>query len=214
MARDRFLDSTPYVGWVSCWFFSALRGFSLGTRVFASPQKLALPNSNSIQISVNELPLCGGATGNSYYYYYYYCFPLLLHLSFSWARNIDVNLSIFWLQYTQCYYVAFFNSFGYYCSQYAGANPKFWRLGLVIAWCATLRHGTLFLATIEADWFGQITNSCSWLCTLCTLMQMQIQDVERRGGFFISAAVAVALLRQIIYLLLWAVYLKTTGCPG
>ena len=46
--------------------FSALRGFSLGTPVFPSPQKPTFPNSNSIQISVDEKPLCGGATANSY----------------------------------------------------------------------------------------------------------------------------------------------------
>ena len=44
--------------------FSALRGFS---PVFPSPQKQTLPNSNSIQISVEEQPLCGDATANSHY---------------------------------------------------------------------------------------------------------------------------------------------------
>ena len=39
----------PYVGWVCCWFSPfALRGVSLGTPVFPSPYKPALPNSNSI----------------------------------------------------------------------------------------------------------------------------------------------------------------------
>jgi len=51
--------------------FSAPRGFSPGTQVFPSPPKPTFPNSNSIQISVDEYPLCGGATANSHYYYYY-----------------------------------------------------------------------------------------------------------------------------------------------
>ena len=39
----------PYVGWVCCWFSPfAPRGVSLGTPVFPSPYKPALPNSNSI----------------------------------------------------------------------------------------------------------------------------------------------------------------------
>ena len=39
----------PYVGWVCCWFYPfAPRGVSLGTPVFPSPYKPALPNSNSI----------------------------------------------------------------------------------------------------------------------------------------------------------------------
>ena len=48
--------------------FSVSRGFSPGTPVFPSPQKPTFPNSNSIQISVDEWPLCGGATENSYSY--------------------------------------------------------------------------------------------------------------------------------------------------
>ena len=37
--------------------FSAPRGFSPGTPVFLSPQKPKFPNSNAIQISVDEQPL-------------------------------------------------------------------------------------------------------------------------------------------------------------
>ena len=40
--------STPYVGWVCCCLSLAPRGFSPGIPVFPSPQKLTLPNSNSI----------------------------------------------------------------------------------------------------------------------------------------------------------------------
>ena len=47
-------------------FFSGYSGFPL------SSKKPTFPNSNSIQISVNEYPLCGGATSNSHYHYYYY----------------------------------------------------------------------------------------------------------------------------------------------
>ena len=47
--------------------FSAPRGFSPGTPVFHSPQKLTFPNSNSMQISVDEEPLCGGAPADSRY---------------------------------------------------------------------------------------------------------------------------------------------------
>ena len=51
--------------------FSAPRGFSPGTPVFPSPQKPTFPNSNSIQISVDEKLLCGGATANSYSILFY-----------------------------------------------------------------------------------------------------------------------------------------------
>ena len=43
----------------------ALRGFSLGTPVFPSPQKPTFPNSNSTRNQVNEEPLCGCATCKS-----------------------------------------------------------------------------------------------------------------------------------------------------
>ena len=60
--------------------FSAPRGFSPGTPVFHSPQKPTFPYSNLIQISVDEEPLCGGATANSHYYYYYYYYLLFYEL--------------------------------------------------------------------------------------------------------------------------------------
>ena len=40
----------------------APRGFSPGTPVFPSPQKLTLPNSNSTRNQVDEQPLRGSAT--------------------------------------------------------------------------------------------------------------------------------------------------------
>ena len=45
----------------------APRGFSLGSvcPVFPSPQKPALPNSNSIRNRIDEEPLCGCATSKS-----------------------------------------------------------------------------------------------------------------------------------------------------
>ena len=48
VAQVQILVSTPYVGWVCCWFSpNAPRGFSLGTPVFPPPQKPTFPNSNS-----------------------------------------------------------------------------------------------------------------------------------------------------------------------
>ena len=48
VAQVQILASTPYVGWVCCWFSSNVpRGFSLGTPVFPPPQKPTFPNSNS-----------------------------------------------------------------------------------------------------------------------------------------------------------------------
>ena len=43
----------------------APRGFSPGTPVFPSPQKLTFPNSNSTRNQVDEEPLCGCATSKS-----------------------------------------------------------------------------------------------------------------------------------------------------
>ena len=51
------------MGWVCCWpFFMALRGFSQGTPVFPSPQKLAFPNSNSTRYQEDEERPSGYAT--------------------------------------------------------------------------------------------------------------------------------------------------------
>ena len=46
VARVQIPASTPYVGWVCCWFSPLLRGI-FQTIVFPSPQKLTLANSNS-----------------------------------------------------------------------------------------------------------------------------------------------------------------------
>ena len=43
----------------------ALRGFSLGTSVFPSPQKPTFPNSNSSRSQVDEEPPCGCGTSKS-----------------------------------------------------------------------------------------------------------------------------------------------------
>ena len=56
--------------------FFAPRGFSPGTPVFPSPQKLTFPNSNSTRNKVDEEPLCGNATSKSLFIYY--LFMLLL----------------------------------------------------------------------------------------------------------------------------------------
>ena len=44
------------------------RGFSPGTLVFPTPQKLTLLNSNSTRNQVDEEPLCGCATSKSLFY--------------------------------------------------------------------------------------------------------------------------------------------------
>ena len=54
----------------------ALRGFSLGTLVFSSPQKPTFPNSNSTKNQVDEEPLCGCATSKSLYIYLFYLFTI------------------------------------------------------------------------------------------------------------------------------------------
>ena len=56
----------------------ALRGFSLGTSVFPSPQKPTFPNSNSTRNQVDEEPLCGCATGTSKSFFTYLFTMLLL----------------------------------------------------------------------------------------------------------------------------------------
>ena len=49
LAGVQILASTPYVGWVCCWFSPSLREVFLRVpRFFSSPQKPTLPNSNSI----------------------------------------------------------------------------------------------------------------------------------------------------------------------
>ena len=47
----------------------APRGFSPGTPVFPSPQKLTFPNSNSTRNQVDEEPPCGCATSKSLFIY-------------------------------------------------------------------------------------------------------------------------------------------------
>ena len=70
--------------------FSAPRGFSLGTPVFPSPQKPTFPNSNSIQISVDEQPLCGGATANSYSILFYSI--LYMSCKFCYSKNYKLQV--------------------------------------------------------------------------------------------------------------------------
>ena len=61
VARVQIPASTPYVGWVCCWFSPLLQKvFSPGTPVFPSPHKPTIPNSNSIwnaRTRVNEFRL-------------------------------------------------------------------------------------------------------------------------------------------------------------
>ena len=64
VARVQIPASTPYVGWVCCWFSPLLR-VPPGTLVFPSPQKPTFPNSNSTRNQVDEEPLCGCATCKS-----------------------------------------------------------------------------------------------------------------------------------------------------
>ena len=64
----------------------ALRGFSPGTPVFTSPQKLTFPNCNLIRNRVDKEPLCGCATSKSLLLLFIYLFfnfkkPTLLNSS-------------------------------------------------------------------------------------------------------------------------------------
>ena len=52
----------------------ALRGFSLGTPVFPSPQKPTFLNSNSTRNHVDKEPLCGCATSKSLFIYLFILF--------------------------------------------------------------------------------------------------------------------------------------------
>ena len=53
------------------------RGYSPGTPVFPSPQKLTFPNSNSTRNQVDEEPLCGCATSKSLFIHLFiYSFEL------------------------------------------------------------------------------------------------------------------------------------------
>ena len=61
----------------------APRGFSPGTPVFPSPQKLTFSKSNSTRNQVNEEPLRGCATSKSLYVY------LFILLSCLGGRNCD-----------------------------------------------------------------------------------------------------------------------------
>ena len=84
------LGSNPGVG-ATCGLSLLLvlsfapRGFSLGTRVFPSPQKLAFPNSNSTRNQVEEGPLCGCATFKSL------LSLLLLIIIKSSLKNVDIS---------------------------------------------------------------------------------------------------------------------------
>ena len=74
--------STPGVDaiwWLSLLLFLSLapRGFSPGTQVFPSLQKLTFPNSNSTRNQVDEKPLCGCATCKSLFIIYLESWPYL-----------------------------------------------------------------------------------------------------------------------------------------
>ena len=71
----------------------ALRGFSPGTPVFPSPQKLTFANSNSIMNRVDEEPLCGCATSKSLLLIIIIIIILLLLLLLS---LLDVLLLLFY----------------------------------------------------------------------------------------------------------------------
>ena len=87
-SHQRGLGSTPGVDAV-CGLSLVLvpsfapRGFSPGTPVFPSPQKLTSSKSNSTRNQVNEEPLRGCATSKSLYVY------LFILLSCLGGRNCD-----------------------------------------------------------------------------------------------------------------------------
>ena len=63
------------------------RGFSQGTPIFPSPQKLTFPNSNSTRNQVDEEPLCGCATCKSLFIH---CIYLFIYLSYRCSK-ISLN---------------------------------------------------------------------------------------------------------------------------
>ena len=75
VARDRFSNSTQYVGWVCCWF-SLLREVFLRLLRFSplSAQKPTFPNSNSIQISVTNSDSVEVPLQIPIYIFYFYCY--------------------------------------------------------------------------------------------------------------------------------------------
>ena len=78
----------------------APRGFSPGTPVFSSPQKPALPNSNSTWSRVDEESPCGCATSKSFFLRAYYILFGLASTTFTyrlinvlWLFNWPCNFS-------------------------------------------------------------------------------------------------------------------------
>ena len=70
VARVQIRASTPYVGWVCCWFSPLLREVFLRVLRFSPLLKnQTFPNFNSTRNQVDEEPLCGCATCKSLFIY-------------------------------------------------------------------------------------------------------------------------------------------------
>ena len=74
MARVRFLELTPYVGLVCCWFASQLRGFFSRYSGFPRSKKTNISKFKFNLETVSEKPLCGCAIEITIYLFYVFYF--------------------------------------------------------------------------------------------------------------------------------------------
>ena len=79
VARVQIRASTPYVGWVCCWFSPLLREVFLRVLWFSPLLKnQTFPNFNSTRNQVDEELLCGCATCKSLFIYLFIYFIFIL----------------------------------------------------------------------------------------------------------------------------------------
>ena len=92
VARVQIPVSTPYVGWVCCWFSPWLRVVFLRVlQFFPSPQKPTFPNSNSTRNQVDEEPFCVCTTSKSLFNSFIFFYDTITEL----AQNNVPKTSIF-----------------------------------------------------------------------------------------------------------------------
>ena len=72
VARDRFPDSTPYEGWVCCWFSSLPERFFSGFPGFPLSSKTNISKFQFDPDSSGRIATPWRCHLNSHYYYYYY----------------------------------------------------------------------------------------------------------------------------------------------
>ena len=65
--------TTPYVGWVCCWFSPLLREVFIWVLLFF-PQKPTLLNSNSTRNPVDKEPVSGCATSKLLFIYFFFIY--------------------------------------------------------------------------------------------------------------------------------------------